>query len=252
MADKDTQLELQKRARRRLVGAAALAVAAAVILPMVMDQEPKPVNQDIQIRIPSQEAGTPTSHPLPGKPGAATPAAPESKPVAPEQSAKAEEAKPVETKPNSSSAPAPATSVAAPIPDNPVEKPVEKPAPKAEQKPAEKPVPKAEVKVAERPQAKNEPKLEARSEATRAQAILEGGGEQFVVQLGVFSEQANVKKIRERIKAEGYNSYTEVLHTPNGAKTRVRAGPFPTREAAEKARSKLKRSGMDGIVASKS
>lgn len=53
----DGQLELKKRARRRLVGAVALALLAVIVLPMVMDQEPKPLTQDIQIRIPSQEAG---------------------------------------------------------------------------------------------------------------------------------------------------------------------------------------------------
>ena len=48
----DAQLQLKKRARRRLVGAVAFAGLAAVILPMVMDEEPKQQVQDIQIRIP--------------------------------------------------------------------------------------------------------------------------------------------------------------------------------------------------------
>ena len=51
----DAQLQLKKRARRRLVGAIAFAGLAAVILPMVMDEEPKQQVQDIQIRIPGQE-----------------------------------------------------------------------------------------------------------------------------------------------------------------------------------------------------
>ena len=51
----DAQLQLKKRARRRLVGAVAFAGLAAVILPMVMDEEPKQQVQDIQIRIPGQE-----------------------------------------------------------------------------------------------------------------------------------------------------------------------------------------------------
>src|SRR5690348_14169300 len=48
-------LDLKKRARRRLVGAAALALLAAIVLPLVMDSEPKSGNQEIQIRIPSKE-----------------------------------------------------------------------------------------------------------------------------------------------------------------------------------------------------
>ena len=47
VASLDGQLELKKRARRRLVGAAALALLAAVVLPMVMDHEPRQPAQDV-------------------------------------------------------------------------------------------------------------------------------------------------------------------------------------------------------------
>lgn len=53
----DPELQLKKRARRRLVGAAALALLAVIVLPMVMDHDPRPPVQDIQVQIPSQEAG---------------------------------------------------------------------------------------------------------------------------------------------------------------------------------------------------
>lgn len=48
-------LDIKKRARRRLVGAVALALLAAVVLPMIMEQEPHPAVQDIQITIPERE-----------------------------------------------------------------------------------------------------------------------------------------------------------------------------------------------------
>lgn len=51
----DAQLQLKKRARRRLVGAIAFAGLAAVVLPMVMDEEPKQQVQDVQIVIPGQD-----------------------------------------------------------------------------------------------------------------------------------------------------------------------------------------------------
>ena len=51
----DVNLQLKKRARRRLVGAVAFAGLAAVVLPMVMDEEPKQQVQDVQIRIPGQD-----------------------------------------------------------------------------------------------------------------------------------------------------------------------------------------------------
>ncbi|HQE38448.1 MAG TPA: SPOR domain-containing protein, partial [Zoogloea sp.] len=67
MADNDSQIDLKKRARRRLVGSAALALAAAIVLPMVMDHEPRPASQDVQIRIPSQEGSNFTSRVITGK-----------------------------------------------------------------------------------------------------------------------------------------------------------------------------------------
>src|SRR5690349_10799364 len=51
----DPMLPEKKRARRRLVGAIALALAAAVGLPMLLDSEPRPLSGDIAIQIPSKE-----------------------------------------------------------------------------------------------------------------------------------------------------------------------------------------------------
>src|SRR3990172_5063163 len=48
---------LQRRARRRLVGAIALVVLVVVALPIVLDKEPSPIGQDLVIQIPSQDAG---------------------------------------------------------------------------------------------------------------------------------------------------------------------------------------------------
>ncbi len=49
--------QLKKRARRRLIGAVALALLAAIVLPMVMDHQPAPSLKDIQVRIPSPDEG---------------------------------------------------------------------------------------------------------------------------------------------------------------------------------------------------
>jgi DedD protein len=46
------ELQLRKRARRRLVGAIALVVIVVVFVPMILENEPKPVSQDISINIP--------------------------------------------------------------------------------------------------------------------------------------------------------------------------------------------------------
>lgn len=251
MSENDVQLELKKRARRRLVGAAALAVLAAVVLPMVMDQAPKQPVQDIQIRIPAQDAGAFTSRILPVKPGAMpTPLPPA---VAPD--AKSAEA---------------AKQAAAPA----------KPEPKAEPKLEQKGVPKAELKAVPKADQKAAPaktevspastaskppepraaspgdeKLLAKKPPEEAKAKTQpapANGEQWVVQLGAYRDQANVRNLTAKLKQQGYNFYTEALPSPDGSsRTRVRAGPFPSKETAEAARERIKRIGVDGVVAQK-
>lgn len=250
-AEIDPHLELKKRARRRLVGAVALALLAAIVLPMVMDQEPQPPNQDIQVRIPSRDSPfdgrvQPQTSPPVEKPPAAPAAAP-----APAAAKSPADASPVEPAPQSKSPPTPAAPAEAGRPaqrDRHAE-----PAPsKVAEAPAEK--------LAKSEQASKDSK---RDEA-RANAILSGEAEtnesepaaarsgQFIVQLGVFRDPDNARKVQARVKSEGYNAYTEQLGKGGGAKTRVRAGPFASRDLAEKAREKLKQQGLDGIVAPRS
>src|SRR3954470_17105927 len=71
----DEELQLRKRARRRLIGAIALVTMIAVFLPMVLDHEPKPAHQDISIQIPSPNAsGNFTSKIVPVAPASPQPA----------------------------------------------------------------------------------------------------------------------------------------------------------------------------------
>jgi len=51
----EEELNIRRKARRRLIGAIALALAVVVILPMVLDSEPKPSGQDIELRIPDAD-----------------------------------------------------------------------------------------------------------------------------------------------------------------------------------------------------
>jgi len=71
--------------------------------------------------------------------------------------------------------------------------------------------------------------------------------EQYVVQVGAF---ANPQGVVAKLQSAKLPYYTEVTQ---GNLTRVRAGPFPTREAAERAFQQLKALGLQpGAVASKS
>ena len=51
----EEEINIKSRARRRLIGAIALALAVVVILPMVLDSEPKITGQDIDLRIPAPD-----------------------------------------------------------------------------------------------------------------------------------------------------------------------------------------------------
>jgi DedD protein len=74
----------------------------------------------------------------------------------------------------------------------------------------------------------------------------------WIVSLDAFAEQKNVKQLRAKLSAAGVKSYTEAVKTGKGELTRVRAGPFATMEAAEKARAKLNAMGLrPGAVASR-
>src|SRR5438477_6295545 len=68
--------ELKRRARRRLVGAIVLALAAAVILPLLLESDPKPLGDDVSIQIPPIDSGTFITQLSPGK-GAEGKAAPD-------------------------------------------------------------------------------------------------------------------------------------------------------------------------------
>src|SRR6476659_8323418 len=49
--------ELRRRARRRLVGAIVLALAAAVIVPMLLESDPRPLGEDVAVKIPPVDDG---------------------------------------------------------------------------------------------------------------------------------------------------------------------------------------------------
>lgn len=244
MPEADAQLPLKKRARRRLVGAIALSVLAAVVLPMVMDPAPQAPVQDVQIRIPGQEQAPPFSpKSLAAKP-AEVPAAKAAPATAAEKPAVAASEKSVDK---------PVEIVAEKAPEKPAPEAV-KPAAKTEKKPAEK----AAEKTPEKPvTAKN-----GGDDSQRAAAILAGkpaetvpaqkatGGE-YVILIGAFSNPANVKQLQTKLSELGLKVYTETLDSPQGKKTRVRAGPFPSRDAADKALEKMKRIGVNGVVAPK-
>lgn len=219
MAESEEALQLKRRARRRLVGAIALVTFVVIILPLILDKEPGPAGPPLSVQIPSQDTGSFNSRVVPPAP-----------PAAPVAEKRAETA-PAKSEPPAVQTVAPAAAPAAPRlePPGPAVAPAHKAEPQAANvaaKPAEKP------------------------EMQRSQAA--PNGHAWVVALDAFSDQKNVKQLRTRLSAAGVKSYTEPVKTGKGELTRVRAGPFATKEAAEKARAKLVAMGLKpGAVASR-
>lgn len=123
----------------------------------------------------------------------------------------------------------------------------------------------ARAKREQEARAKREAELRAkREEAARARALLEGRGTpsadkpaavdakagRFIVQVGAFADDSAVREARQKAERAGVKTYTQTVETSAGKRTRVRAGPFSSREDADKAAGALKKAGLGGSVLS--
>lgn len=207
------EIQLRKRARRRLVGAITLVALMVAVLPMILDDEPKPVGQDIAIDIPSQQG---SDFPLDtAKPPPVQPPPPAAQP----------QAAPVRQETHA----APAAKVTEPGPE-----PV---TPGKKEKPAEK----------TREAATN--KKEAKP-ATKSVEAQHGGT--YIVMLGAFLSEENARQRQAKLKELGVKYYLEKIKAPTGEKTGVRAGPYSSRQEAEQTLARLKAAGIaDGLVTEK-
>lgn len=199
MADNPDATLLRRRARRRLVGAIALVVLIVVLLPIVLDQQPRPVSQALTLQIPSQDAGpfnTRVLPPLPPPPEA--PKDGESARTAQDRSGKSTGVAPTEARTG------------------------------AQQKESAKATERPRKEVAEARRTQSRPKEEV-----------------YTVPLGAFTNSDNAKQVQSKAASAGIKSYTERVKLQQGEQTRVRAGPFTSRDAAEKARDKLKSLGLE-------
>jgi DedD protein len=207
---------IRKRAKHRLIGAAVLVLVGVVGFPLLFDSQPRPVPVDIAIDIPNKNTVRPliTPQPVP----AATPVA-ETAP--PEQAVTAKPA-PAVVAPAAVPTPAPAPAVVA------------APAPVA-------------------PPAAVAPQVE---DSARARALLDGKAPpsaaasdvRMVVQVGAYADAAKAREARQKLEKAGFKTYTQVVGTQDGQRTRVRVGPFPNRAEAEQVAGKIKSLGLPVTV----
>lgn len=205
----DPELQRKKRARRRLVGAAALALLAIIVLPIVMDHEPRPAVQDIEVQIPSKETGGVVAKILSDEPAVL----PLPETVTRHDNAKAEKNTSTDKSSDKAIAAVPVASDVSPV--------------------------ESSAETAVKPQASEDP----------AKPPVEN--QKWVVQLGAYKEAGNVKQLLSKLKELGLPAYTEKMTSDQGQRTRVRAGPFASRELAEKADAKIKKIGVVGKVTTK-
>ena len=198
---------LRQRARHRLLGAAVLVVLAVIGFPFLFDTQPRTVSVDIAVDIPDKNKARSPASPVEATPSAvANPA-----PLAPDQGLSAKE-----------EVVAPAAATAA------------KPAPVAAAPPAAPPAPAPSVSPATKTEtAKAEPEKPTTAESKE-------GAARFVVQVGAYADADKARDVRRKLEKAGLQTYTHVAETKEGKRTRVRLGPFATREEADKAADKAK------------
>jgi DedD protein len=220
----EEEIQLRKRARRRLVGAIALVVAAIVFLPMLLDTEPEEREQEIDIRIPPEDSAEDFNNEGASPSGASNDSASAADTLTTEKP-------PVGTGQSQQSSDLPVKHQAS-----------------------------AEPAMGKQAEGSRTGKAETETGRSTSPNLASGG---FVVQLGAFSSLAKAKQQVEILTSrssgeytgKGATVYTETLKADKGPGkgevTRVRVGPFATREQADAALARLKLEGLDGVVTEK-
>lgn len=233
---------LRRRARRRLVGAVALALLAVVVLPMIFDPEPRPLGGNVEIHIPGQNtAFNAPPEPTPQAQGSTQPL-----PAAPVETLAANSEALPALPPTLESAPPPPIAPA-PVKKPEIVKPAPKPTPKVPEKPVEKPVPgkPAEPKVTTKPApAKAEPAKQTASNDAPAKPTVDFSSRGYFLQLGAFSNESNARQLADRAKSAGINASV----VSSAGQSKVRVGPYGERDKALEMQAKLKDKGLKSVL----
>ena len=226
---------VRRRARHRLIGAVVLVLVAVIGFPLLFDAQPRPVAVDTPIVIPDRQAAAPLSGvaSVPSEQAPAKPLLPAPEAVPPQASLGARE----EVVPTDKAA------------EKIVEKVAEKP---AEKEPVAKEEAKASSTVKSDNPEKQSPSATAKEDASKAQALLDGKAdvaiERFVVQAGAFSEAPKVREVRRKLEQAGLKTYTQVVEKDGKSSTRIRVGPFSSREEAEKVVERIRKLDLQASV----
>ena len=222
---------MRKRARHRLMGAAALVLLGVVGFPLLFDSQPRPIDVNIAIEIPDKTKVAPlaaspvvVSPPEPEPEAAKAPIVERETVVVPAAEKMVVTADPV-----------------APAPEKAIPSPTKNAAPSA---------PKVQANAA----APVEGKPDA-AEAAKAQNLLDGkvpaaqaGTLRYTVQVGAYADAQKAREARTTLEKAGFKTYTQVINNADGKRIRVRVGPFTDRAEADKAAEKIKSIKFDAAV----
>ena len=274
MADSDRSAleDARKRARRRLVGAIVLVLVAAVVLPMFLETDPKPLGPDVQLQIPPIDDGKfqnrltpegkggkgeiarpPSQANVSAGPGAVTaPPSPAAAPPTTAPAAIAQTATPAPASGNDAASAAASTSASAtsagasmPVTPGPTTAPAA-PASAAATPPSGSATT-ASTSTASPP---SEPAATASTPtATTASSTLNATptanpNGKFVVQLGAFVGLAVAVELADKARDAGYPVFLQKVTTQGGPVHRVRVGPYGTQGEAQASAVKLKLAGF--------
>jgi DedD protein len=241
----DPALPEKRRARRRLIGAIALVLAAIIGLPMIFDSEPKPFSDEIAIQIPARDApvtrqSAPSLPPLELSPPTNRVVEKPSAPIAPDS--------PI----------APKIDTPAPVVKNNVAEPVQaekevkkEVAPKESSKENTKEITKEKAK--DKVNDKSNNKASNKTDSTKQSDSKNTKSNRdlpirYVLQVAAVENKAKADDMQEKLKKAGIKSYTQKIPTSAGDRIRIRVGPFVNKEEAEKMRARLRKLGLNGSL----
>lgn len=231
---------VRRRARYRLIGAVVLVLIAVVGFPLVFDTQPRPVAVDTPIVIPDRQAVAPLTAPGP-VPAAQAPAKPWK--IAPETLSTQ-----AGLDPREEVVPPSAPVAVHEAKPEPVQKPKEKQADKPKEKVDAghaKDEAKALQAAKDKADAEAKAKSKSKADADKAKALLEGksaSSERLIIQVGAFSDPAKLREVRQKLEKGGFKTYTQVVDGKDGKPTtRVRVGPYDSRDEADKAAARIRK-----------
>ena len=72
--------------------------------------------------------------------------------------------------------------------------------------------------------------------------------DRVIVQVGAFSDPAKLREVRQKLEKGGFKTYTQVVDKDGKPTTRVRVGPYDTRDEAEKAAARIRKLDLSPVL----